>query len=186
MFKEIITKSNKKIQVFDDITPLRFREYAYETFINSYFKIGWSDSDDPSRRATDHFIHSNYSLDDVNKLGLLNLIYSNSDVKNILKDLSWEKTILNLSTMSDVNYIHSHPESKVVLYYGNLEWRDGGHGETHFYNDNLKDIEFTSSYTPGRIIIFDGSIPHCIRPQSIIGPKYRFTLATTFKRKENI
>lgn len=178
--KHIKTSSGRDIYIFDDYAPLRFREKAYQTFMNSYFFIGWSDSEDPAKKANDHFLHSSYSFSDVSELGMIELLYSNSIITSLLEGLTWKKSILNLSTTSDVNYIHSHDEKKVVLYYGNLEWKDGAHGETHFYNDNLKDIEFTSSYTPGRIIVFDGDIPHCVRPQSMIGPKYRFTFASIF------
>lgn len=52
-----------------------------------------------------------------------------------------------------------------------------------FYNSkDLSKIEFASVYKPGRIILFDGHIPHTIRPQSIKGPKFRFTLSV-FLRK---
>jgi hypothetical protein len=180
----IKTSSNKDIYIFDDIVPLRIREKAYQVFMSSYFLIGWSDSEDPAKKANDHFIHSKYSFEDTKSLGIIDLIYANKSIADLLAGAEWSKTILNLSTTSDVNYVHSHSEKKVVLYYGNLEWRDGAHGETHFYNDNLKDIEFSSAYTPGRIIVFDGDIPHCVRPQSMIGPKYRFTLAMFFDNKE--
>jgi hypothetical protein len=66
------------------------------------------------------------------------------------------------------------------LYYVNLEWRDGWYGETFFYSDDLKDVAFTSLYVPGRILLFDGDIPHAIRPQSVAGPKYRITISTFF------
>ena len=48
-----------------------------------------------------------------------------------------------------------------------------------------KDIIYTSPYTPGRIIVFDATIPHAIRPQSVIGPKFRFTLASFFDYPTN-
>ena len=70
-----------------------------------------------------------------------------------------------------------------ALYYVNLNWEDGFYGETFFYNSkDLSKIEFASVYKPGRIILFDGHIPHAIRPQSIKGPKFRFTLSV-FLRK---
>ena len=59
----------------------------------------------------------------------------------------------------------------------NLEWKDGYAGETLFYNDDLKDAHTVSSFVPGRITIFDGEIPHTIRPQSTYGPDYRFTIS---------
>ena len=80
-----------------------------------------------------------------------------------------------------MHYLHIHQKQQVCLYYVNLDWRDGWHGETLFYNpDNLKEIAYTSLYIPGRIILFDGSIPHAIRPQSVKAPKFRFTLSLFF------
>ena len=38
-------------------------------------------------------------------------------------------------------------------------------------------------FTPGRIIIFNGTVPHSIRPQSFNAPQYRFTVSTFFKDK---
>ena len=49
------------------------------------------------------------------------------------------------------------------------------------YNpDDQSEIAYASVYIPGRIILFDGSIPHAIRPQSVKAPKYRFTLSLFF------
>ena len=93
------------------------------------------------------------------------------------------KVILNVTTASDSHFVHAHPESKVVLYYVNQEWKDGWHGETLFYSENLKDIVHANVYTPGRVIVFDGKIPHAIRPQSIIGPQFRYTLAMVFNKE---
>jgi hypothetical protein len=69
-----------------------------------------------------------------------------------------------------------------VLYYVNLEWQDGWHGETLFYDESLKNIVFASPYIPGRIVVFDGSIPHTIRPQSYIASHYRFTFALIYNK----
>jgi len=63
-----------------------------------------------------------------------------------------------------------------------LNWEDGWYGETMFYDPNdLEKVSYTSLYKPGRIILFDGSIPHAIRPQSIRGPKYRISLTLIFR-----
>jgi hypothetical protein len=64
----------------------------------------------------------------------------------------------------------------------NQEWRDGWHGETLFFSENLKEIVHAMVYTPGRVVVFDGNIPHAIRPQSIIGPQFRYTLAMVFDK----
>ena len=91
------------------------------------------------------------------------------------------KIVCNLVKPDDVHYIHAHPDQHACLFYVNLDWRDGWHGETLFYNlEDLKEVAYTSLYIPGRIILFDGSIPHAIRPQSVKGPKFRFTLSLFF------
>jgi SM-20-related protein len=93
-----------------------------------------------------------------------------------------EKCVINLSTASDVNFVHSHPEDKVLLYYLNLEWRDGWHGETLFYDETGKEVVFANAYTPNRLVAFDAKIPHTIRPQSHLAPQYRLTLALIYNK----
>ena len=68
------------------------------------------------------------------------------------------------------------------MYYVNLEWRDGWHGETLFFDESCKDIVYASPYTPGRVIAFDAKIPHTIRPQSHLASFYRFTLALVYTK----
>ena len=93
----------------------------------------------------------------------------------------WFKTTVTLTHAGDHYYTHCHGEDEmVILYYANLEWRDGWAGETMFYNDRRESIK-SYDYVPGRIIKFDGKQPHSIRPQSFIGPQYRFTISTFFK-----
>ena len=83
-----------------------------------------------------------------------------------------------------MHYIHAHWDKQIALYYVNLDWKDGWYGETLFYDPlNLQKIDFASSFIPGRILLFDGSIPHTIRPQSIKGPKFRMTLSLIYSKR---
>jgi len=66
----------------------------------------------------------------------------------------------------------------------NVDWREEWAGETIFY-DESNEIIFCSPYKPGRMIVFDGTIPHTIRPQSIISPNYRFSLTIRFTKEDN-
>ena len=176
--KKIIVELDKQIDVFDGLFPLKFREHAFEMFEKSLYRIGWADSLEPEKRKYDQFLHSVYDETDYNNLGILKYMNECPQVVELLEGLSFKKGYVNVSNPSDVNYVHSHFEAKVVLYYGNLSWVEGGHGETNFYSEDLSEVQFTSPYTPGRLIIFDGKVPHCLRPQSIVGPKYRFTFAS--------
>ena len=174
--KEVITDSGRFIRIYDDVLNLEMRQRVLQFAMNSKFNIGWSDSaiDDSMRYKN---LHSVFSDEDNKTLGLIDRLL-NSEVGKEFEGHRIEKCILNLSTASDINFYHAHPEDKVVLYYVNLEWNDGWHGETLFYDESLKNIELATPYTPGRVTVFDAKIPHSIRPQSGLATQYRFTLAT--------
>jgi len=172
---EYTLERNKKIKVYDDLFSAKQRSHFYQFADNSYFKIGWSD-DAIVENQIHRSLHSQYSPKDIENLGIINAI-KNTEASQELDGYNIVKCILNLSTAADANFVHSHPEDKILLYYVNLEWRDGWHGETLFFTENHKNIVFASPYTPGRLIVFDADIPHTIRPQSHLATFYRFTLA---------
>lgn len=172
---ELFVDRNKRIAIYDDLFSFREREEFFGFVENSYFKIGWADGTIPERLAN-RFLHSVFSVDDLNRMGILNKII-NSDANKELVGYFCQQAVVNLSTAADTNYIHTHPNQKILLYYANLEWQEGWHGETLFFDEASKNIVFGNPYTPGRLIAFDGSIPHTIRPQSHIATQYRFTLA---------
>lgn len=180
--RSLILEHEKKIDVYDGLFPMEFRSYAYQFCRNSLFRIGWSDSPEPEKQAKDYFFHSKYSPQDLDNLGIMKYI-EKTPIMDRLKDLELTHCIVNCSTPSDVNYIHIHQQKVVLLYYINMDWQDGWHGETQFYSENKQEVQFTSPYTPGRLIAFDANIPHAIRPQSSIGPSHRFTLAIIYDKK---
>ena len=177
-----LLENEKELDVFDDVFTLSFRNFAYTFIKNSYFKIGWLDSDVPERMPNNYYLHSQYEEKDLNDLGILKEL-QNSCVWDFIKDYEIFRSIVNLNTPADVNYAHVNVGQKVLLYYINLDWQQGWHGETQFYSEDLTRIQFTSPYTPGRLILFDGNIPHTVRPQSIIGPQFRFTMSIDLNKK---
>tara|TARA_Y200000002_G_scaffold213023_2_gene175834 strand:+ start:8644 stop:9147 length:504 start_codon:yes stop_codon:yes gene_type:complete len=166
------------IKIYDNKVPFHIMHDIHEFVINSRFYItGWKDKDYVNK----HSIYSDWSIDDLKNAGLYSYL---EEIPSV--DFSkWYKTMVNLSHPSDHYYTHTHGENDyVLLYYVNLEWRDEWHGETLFYDPlNLQKIEFASSFIPGRILQFDGIQPHSIRPQSSVGPQYRFTISNFFKKK---
>jgi|TARA_B100001996_G_C18639865_1_gene585217 hypothetical protein len=95
---------------------------------------------------------------------------------------------VNLGLVNDSHNIHVDApkpgHGKTVLIYPNKEWKPEWGGETVFYEEDMKELVYLNPYVPGRILIFDGSIPHCAKPQALRGPKYRFTIAMKFFSKE--
>ncbi len=173
--REVFLENGKSLRVYDNVFPLGFRASAFEFAISSNFVIGWSDGVTDAQTAH-KYLHSSFSHEDVARLGIVDQI-RRSEAANELDGFEIKKTILNLTTASDVHFVHTHCEDKVLLYYVNLSWNDGWHGETLFLDDASKDVIFASQYTPGRLIAFPGDTPHAIRPQSIIADKHRFSLA---------
>jgi hypothetical protein len=91
---------------------------------------------------------------------------------------------MNLCTTSDKYFYHTDgkPGDLTLLYYANVEWDINWEGETPFASDDLKHIEYASPYTPGRVIIFDASIPHKSTQPLPGAPYYRFTFAAKFTK----
>mgnify|MGYP003116136587 FL=1 len=152
----------------------------YNYILSSLFRIGWEDSGETQHRSHPN-LYSSYSFKDVQKLKILPLILDKLKSKKITID-NYDKCIVNLTKPMDVNFLHVHPKQIVALHYSSLTWNPEWGGETIFYEDNKKEIKHCSPYTPNKLIIFDGSIPHTIKAQNIMGPAYRFTTSIFFNR----
>ena len=153
------------IEVYDNLVPFHIQQRVYDMIIKSHFKLGWADRSDIS---TDRLnIYSEWSLDDLKRSNL------NEYMESIQSFDKYRRTVVNLTKPCDYHYKHTHYGSTVILYYANLVWRDGWDGETII---DGKVYE----YTPGRFIKMDGTQIHSIKPQSIIGPNFRFTVAMFF------
>lgn len=73
---------------------------------------------------------------------------------------------------------------KTLIYYANKEWNRNWGGETMFFNDDGKEIEYITPLVPGRVVIFDSDIPHIVKEQSVLGPPYRFTIALKYINRQ--
>ena len=173
--------SNKvdKIKIFDDVFKYSNRMSIYELTLNSKFKIGWQDTNIIEHREK-IFMHSEWE----NKMVIKDILplIKNKNLLELIDGRYPFKSIVNCTTVNDIYLPHTHPEQNVLLYYINLEWKQEWYGETQFYSEDLKEIIFTNQYVPGRVIWFDGEIPHTIKTQSFSAPKFRFSLSIFFDR----
>ena len=177
-----------KVEVFDDLLSASRMSSLYQKAVKESYKIGW-----PDTQIIEHsekvFLHATLKhswlkdfldgvKEDIRKRDpehpLLDKISSRSQSYN---------GIINCGILSDSYLAHTHPGTNVMLYYANLEWRDYWNGETSFFSDDLSEIVFTSKYKPGRILWFDGELPHTIKPVSHTGPKFRFTFSIFFEKQ---
>ena len=124
-----------------------------------------------------------YGREDLNALGFAKDLQNTDFGRYIFSTYNIVRCIVNLSKPGDFYLNHTHGDEIVLLYYANIRWQEEWSGETLFYNDNMQDILFASPYVPGRIILFDGKMPHTIRSQSSIAPQYRFSFTMFLTKK---
>jgi SM-20-related protein len=168
------------IDVFDGLVPAALRHKIEGFIVGSTFRIGWADAIYGAKSAY-KCMFSGYTKEELINSGLGDVILSSPEIAPFIEGKEITKCVVNLTRAGDVHFTHSHPIGEtVVLYYANLDWLPEWWGETMFYNDDGSSIVHACRYTPGRIVVFDGTIPHAIRPQSAIGPQYRFTVTTIF------
>jgi SM-20-related protein len=168
------------IDVFDDLVNMGLRSKIFAYIMASKFRIGWADAAYGPKSAY-KFLHSPFSKEELIASGLGDIIFSAPEIAAFIEGKELSKCMINLTQAGDVQFTHTHPIGEtVVLYYANLDWLPEWWGETMFYNDDQSSIVHASRYTPGRIVVFDGTTPHAIRPQSTIGPQYRFTVTSIF------
>ena len=131
-------------------------------------------------------------LPDENPMTSMLLKENSESLKAIRKyipndEYGYARGYVNLGLHSDVSQVHTDDsrKNKTLLYYSNKNWEMNWGGETVFYNDSGTDYVKVVPYVPGRIVIFDGRIPHRANPMNmILSPSYRFTVALKFQEMD--
>ncbi len=185
--KIIKTFNKKEIKIYDDLIPYDVRLKLYRFINDSFFRVNGNDEILVENQMEQH-IFSTYSKTDLDNTNFLKI----PEIKHILKEVEnyeIQQTRINLSTLSDKNHFHVDNTAgwdvKTLIYYPNMRWIIDWGGYTLFANENLSEIEYCASYKPGRIILFDGSIPHCIAPPTNFAPCFRYSFIIQFKKNKN-
>ena len=174
-------KSPLGIEIYDDEFTKAQRDAFWEFVKVSRFIVSGKDVEvieSPTKNIP--FLISEWSEEDIRSFNIFSQIHNTKLTDNI-KSKTLVRCLVNLDTLREIHHVHTHPHQHVLLYQANPEWRPEWYGETLFYDDNAKDVIYTNEYTPGRLIWFDGNIPHTFRPPSQIAPFFRFTVSMFFK-----
>lgn len=128
-------------------------------------------------------IYSSYSIQDAENMGFL----KSEPIKKLytlydLRDEDIHQIRINLTTNSEKNHIHTDPTGITLMYYVNLEWKVEWGGHTLFMDDEVKNARYTCIYEPGKVVLFDGSIPHMIMTPSSLCPFHRYSLVIQYKK----
>ena len=174
--------NNYEIETFDDVFSYHYRLFLYNFCVRSAYRLGWEDTNEIENGNHKYFFCS-WNQEDIQKTNFINEICKQNKIKQIVETHNLNKVVVNLSYPNAVYFAHTHNEEKVLLYYVNIQWKQEWAGETLFFDESGKEIIYASPYIPNRILIFDGKMPHTIRPQSSAAPHFRFTLSTFWSLK---
>lgn len=151
--------NGKTIHVFEDAFSLHKREYLYLFLADSCYYLKGNTL---NGEHVDLFpsMRSLFSEEDFQRFGIFNDLPK--EIDDIVKGYSVARSYSLLQNWCVTNKFHTDGRSSnlTFLYYGNLKWDYDWGGETLFANDDMSEIIYTSMYKPGKILIFDSSIPH--------------------------
>ena len=109
-----------------------------------------------------------------------------TDHIDFLKDKKYEilRQYINASTSGtdDTIHIDDHNDNTfTVLYYATPIWNINWGGHTIFTDEKEENIIKTSTFKPGRFVIFNSTIPHSATPIARIAKMIRYTIATKLR-----
>lgn len=176
-----VTPSGKVIRIWDNLIPAELQSKFFAYAQASRFSLGWADSSSEAG-ARYRYMHCTLTGGEADGAGIYPYVKT-TKIYEHLNGYVLDMSVINLSVPSDVNFFHTHyGQNLVLLYYANPIWQSHWHGETLFCDDHSNEIELAIKYTTGRLVLFDASLPHSIRPQSAASDVYRFTYSMFFKK----
>jgi hypothetical protein len=183
MKKKIVKTSVGTITIFDDVFDRAFREQFYQWVKSSQFTTSGEDLSTLEYKG-DYNLFCSVDENNLNQSGILE---HQEYINHILPEvygMFLKQCRINLSTLNDNNRYHTDSmgstKTKTILYYPNLKWDLEWGGHTLFTDDHMNEIEYCSMYKPGRVVVFDGNIPHCILPPTKSAPSYRFSFVLQY------
>ena len=177
LIEEIINEDGLKISVFDEAVSMMWHSDAYDFCKKAKYALGWEDTPDIS--GSKHvYMHSMMSDDDIDKYDAFSGITC-PDLKKLVDGKTVSESAINLTFPTDTYFPHVHA-GMTMLIYNNLNWSPHWAGETLFYSNDLRKVIYAAIPAPRRVLVFDGVIPHSLRPHSIEAPHHRFTTAVMF------
>ena len=184
--KSIQISTGKTLEVYDDIFSFTERNVMIQVIAQSYYKVNGSDGGMVNARSDSvPQIYSSWTEQDLINTGFLNFSgFKTLDQKHNIFSKKIKQIRVNLSPPSERNYVHNDQAGLTVVYYPNLEWRIEWGGHTMFLTEPLDDIEYTCVNNPGRVVVFDGTIPHMVLTPTMLAPVHRYSFAIQFSNIE--
>lgn len=181
MMHRKIELGHKSIDIFDNIF-----EFKDSSAIFNYVKKSRYGLD---RTASHSVVQSQQFVTLLSEYNIFDLLhiefFKPKQIQEIIKENQYRlhRAYVNLSTAQDIYHYHvdsTDDLDKTMLYYCNTYWEENWEGETHFGDDNAKEILASVSFKPNRLVLFNGSIPHKSSQPSFFAKEYRFVLTLKF------
>ena len=178
--RKIITSSGKEILIFDNLFDLTARTYFYDFALHSKYSPLTKDTTFLEHGA-DFNLACHFSAEDLEAIKFLSHP-SCKQLEKYFNGFNIKQVRINLTTLNDNNRIHvdNTKECKTLLYYLNLDWKLEWGGSLTIASEDVVEIEHSISCVPGRLIIMDGTLPHCISAPTNLAPTYRFSLVIQY------
>jgi hypothetical protein len=186
--KKIQVDANREIAIYDDVFDAKEVIAYYEYAQNSAYRLCRTSTSIIEDRAL-ATLKCDLSLTDMLKLGF----HTSKNFKPFIqiakeKNVRLQRAYINLCSTDDLFPYHvDSPNEKdlTMLYYMNTEWYPMWEGETHFANEKMNDLIASSSFIPGRLAVFNPTIPHKSSQPSKLARQFRFTFANKFVCNED-
>jgi hypothetical protein len=170
--KEITLSSGKKIFVFDNLITHYKMSLLFSYIMNSKYSFNGCSS--PFHLGDKQYLQCIFGPEDLKNFGILDDTV-NDIIGPHVENLKPVRSYFFVSDHTTKHYYHCDSGVMTFLYYPVLEWQPEYGGETQFADDSVSEIEYTSMYKPGRIILFDSKIPHRMSSPSSHCPHHRVT-----------
>ena len=123
------------------------------------------------------------SREETLNFGIVNRL--NSVDSNMARNYIVHRQYVHLGTTGDFDTVHIDDnhlgKPKTALYYPHPDWNIHWGGHTLFFNETLDNIEYAAAYRPGRLVVFDGGIPHCGTPPYSSAQDKRYVVTCKFQ-----
>ena len=177
------TKSNKSIEIFDNVYGYQKQIQLIKWILRQNFTFNIANDAVLTDQKSNINLSSkvDWTRDDYIQrfeLETIEPVYEKIKNKNLTR--CW----INASTSNHVPRYHPDnftDNSITILYYVNLKWDIDWDGQTIFRSDDMKEIEYVNDFVPGRLCMFDSSIPHKGTIPNSQAPVFRFTMNSTWE-----
>jgi hypothetical protein len=164
---------NRELSAYDDLFTFAERDQMYDYALNLKYTVNRLNSEIPSQSAFPTLKASVPFID------LIKLNFLKREILDVIKNYRLRDAYVNLGTASDKYFFHvdsPFAEDLTLLYYVNTDWQDSWEGQTHFSNESGTLVNARVDFKPGRLVVFDSTIPHTSTKPTVDSGTFRYSL----------